>query len=118
MWRILVLFLLLPTLSHAGEVKGNAAASSETKYLTKGAHCRDGNGQRREIGEVICITASCLTWMAKCELALNNAIWRKTQEGCPTAGLYERFLRAKPEMSLRPATFNPVEVLAENRANG
>ncbi|MGR3660185.1 MAG: hypothetical protein ACU0CA_03220 [Paracoccaceae bacterium] len=110
--------MLLPTLSFAGEEKGSATASGETKYLTKGAHCRDGNGQRRELGEVICITASCLTWMAKCELVLNNAIWRKTQEGCPTAGLYERFLRVKPEISLRPTPYNPAEFLTENRANG
>ena len=67
---------------------------------------------------MICITASCLTWMAKCELALNNAIWRKTQEGCPAAGLYDRLLDLKPEMSVAPAGFDPMMMPSESMQNG
>lgn len=93
-------------------------ATTETQYFTKGAHCRDSNGQRREIGDVICITASCLTWMAKCELVLNNAIWRKTQEGCPTAGLYQRFLRVAPAMSVAPGAYKPAKILSGERTTG
>jgi hypothetical protein len=102
MWRILVIAMLLPASVFAGETENSVTSQKQTQYFTADAHCRDANGQRHEIGEVICITASCLTWMAKCELALNNAIWRKTQEGCPTAGLYDRFLDLKPEMSVPP----------------
>jgi len=51
--------------------------------------CTNAEGQRIEVGSVICITASCNTWMAKCEMTSSNrmAIWRKTQDGCPGAGL-------------------------------
>lgn len=47
--------------------------------------CTDSEGARVEIGQVICITASCITWMARCEMTSSNrmAIWRKMQDGCP-----------------------------------
>ena len=63
MWRLLVILLLLPASAIAGETKNTVTAQNQTKYFTADAHCRDSNGQRREIGEVICITASCLTWI-------------------------------------------------------
>ena len=51
--------------------------------------CTDAEGQRIDVGGVICITASCQTWMARCEMTSSNrmAIWRKTQDGCPGASL-------------------------------
>ncbi|MCG6902340.1 MAG: hypothetical protein LJE68_06615, partial [Rhodobacter sp.] len=44
---------------------------------------------RVEVGGVICVTASCTTWMARCEMAATNrmALWRKMQDGCPGAAL-------------------------------
>ena len=55
-------------------------------------YCRDATGTRHEIGQTICITASCLTWFARCDMAANNnlAMWRKLQDGCPTASLIDR----------------------------
>lgn len=52
-------------------------------------YCTNSEGQRVELGGVICVTASCTTWMARCEMAATNrmAIWRKTQDGCPGAAL-------------------------------
>jgi hypothetical protein len=108
MWRFLVIAMLLPASALAGETGNSVTTKNQTKYFTADAHCRDARGQRHELGEVICITASCLTWMAKCELALNNAIWRKTQEGCPSASLYDRFLGLKPAMSVAPAGAKPL----------
>ncbi|MBV0912987.1 hypothetical protein [Anianabacter salinae] len=70
-----------------------ASASAETKpglYSPLPGieyYCRDRDGGRREIGEVMCITASCQTWTARCEMGANNnlAMWRKLQDGCPGA---------------------------------
>lgn len=52
-------------------------------------YCTDSFGARVELGHVICVTASCQTWMARCEMAVSNgtAMWRKLQDGCPTASL-------------------------------
>lgn len=49
--------------------------------------CTDSYGERVEIGGVICVSASCQTWMARCEKAHSNgtAMWRKLQDGCPAA---------------------------------
>ena len=49
------------------------------------SYCRDGDGVRQELGAVVCITASCDTWMAKCEKFENVTIWRRIQDGCPGA---------------------------------
>lgn len=52
-------------------------------------YCTDSDGARAEIGQVICVTASCQTWMARCELAASTrmAMWRKVQDGCPAVEL-------------------------------
>lgn len=52
-------------------------------------YCRDAAGDRREVGEVMCITASCQIWTARCEMGANNnlTMWRKLQDGCPGASL-------------------------------
>lgn len=52
--------------------------------------CSGPKGERHEIGTVICITASCQTWMARCELSQNNVTWRRIQEGCPGVSLADR----------------------------
>ncbi len=54
--------------------------------------CTDGSGARVDLGGVICITASCQTWMARCEMAASNrmAMWRKLQDGCPAVSLDDR----------------------------
>ena len=49
--------------------------------------CEDANGQRYEMGALLCIRASCQTWMARCDMSLNNPTWRKVQDGCPAVGL-------------------------------
>lgn len=53
-------------------------------------YCKDANGTRFELGQVICVSASCQTWMAKCDMSQNNPTWRKISDGCPSASLMER----------------------------
>lgn len=61
-------------------------------------YCSDQDGARVEIGQVMCFTASCQTWMARCEMSRNNNVtmWRKLQDGCPGVSLPERIERLKP----------------------
>jgi hypothetical protein len=47
-------------------------------------YCTDRNGDRHELGEVLCIvSSSCQIWMGKCDMSQNNVMWRKIQDGCP-----------------------------------
>lgn len=65
--------------------------------------CTDSTGGRVEVGGVICITASCQSWMARCEMTSSNrmAIWRKTMDGCPGATLQGSVLHRL--QALKPA---------------
>ena len=89
MLRGLAVITLLPLLPIAA---GSSAEAGEFVPIPGVEYyCTDSIGVRREIGEVICVAASCQTWMARCEMSLNNPMWRKVQDGCPAAGLLERF---------------------------
>lgn len=47
-------------------------------------YCTDRNGDRVDLGGLTCIAAGCVPpYLARCEMSLNNPIWRKVQEGCP-----------------------------------
>lgn len=50
-------------------------------------YCTGSGGERYELGAIICITASCQTWTARCDMSLNIPMWRKTQDGCPAVSL-------------------------------
>ena len=50
-------------------------------------YCTDSKGARRELGALLCIRTGCREVLARCEMALNNPIWRELQEGCPAAAL-------------------------------
>ena len=88
-----IAFLLFPSLGLAGE---DAAERVDLYPPMPGVdnYCTDADGRRIEIGQVICITASCNTWMAKCDMSLNNPMWRKIQDGCPAVSLMDRLQRA------------------------
>ncbi len=96
MWRLVVLFALLPGFALAQGFK-HREKSPDAPPLPKIEYfCTDADGERREIGEVICITASCLTWLARCDMSLNNPMWRKIQDGCPGVSFFELFQGLDP----------------------
>ena len=102
MWRIFFITIALTNPALADGFK-HVEKSADAPPLPKiELYCTDATGARRELGEVICITASCQTWMAKCDMSLNNVMWRKVQDGCPTADLRER-IRSLTPPSQRPA---------------
>ncbi|RVT84096.1 hypothetical protein DXV76_10375 [Rhodobacteraceae bacterium CCMM004] len=60
-------------------------------------YCTDSTGGRVELGESICLRVDGRMFMARCEMALNNPIWRDTGEGCVSSAL------PRPETAPRPS---------------
>ncbi|GAB5378157.1 MAG: hypothetical protein AcusKO_46190 [Acuticoccus sp.] len=54
-------------------------------YAYPDCYCTDGDGRRVELGERICLTVGDRMFIARCDMSLNNPVWREEQEGCPTA---------------------------------
>lgn len=104
MWRVLILISMAATPAQAAGFKHRVKDPNAPPLPVIEYYCTDSVGARREMGEVICITASCQTWLAKCDMSLNNPMWRKIQDGCPTATaeptLIERIKRLTPKQSL------------------
>lgn len=104
----------MPGLTFAGGAKLDKEQLKAQAFRAQELFCTDATGSRRELGEIICISASCQTWMAKCDVSLNNPMWRKIQDGCPTAGIsgstgvLGRLKRLAPEMDAAASAYNPL----------
>ncbi len=103
MLKILAIFIFVPNLTFAGAAEDIAAANN----YSQGPYdyfCTGSDGARHELGEVVClINNSCTqTWLAKCDMSLNNPMWRKVQDGCPSAGLLHRFNMLQPILNTSP----------------
>ena len=65
-------------------------------------YCTDARGGRVDLGEEICLYVDGRAFMARCEMALNNPIWRDTGRGCMSSE------RAQPRQpALDPGTVDP-----------
>ncbi|WP_379561112.1 hypothetical protein [Psychromarinibacter halotolerans] len=91
MYRALALLLLAPGLATAQDAFRGYEPLPGVEY-----YCTDDHGARKELGDVICITAGCDTWMARCDMSLNNPTWRRIQDGCPGVSLYDRIKTMQP----------------------
>jgi len=100
MLRLLISVILFPGVAFAQTTLKGADGSfvpmPGVEYF-----CTDTNGDRRELGEVTCITAgSCLQMIARCDMSANSPMWRKIQEGCPAAAastsILDRLNAVKP----------------------
>lgn len=54
---------------------------------TGDCYCTDRQGARVELGETICLTVDGKSFMAQCQMSLNNPMWRKISDGCPSSQL-------------------------------
>ena len=45
-------------------------------------YCTDEIGERREMGEIICINIHGREFLARCEMSLNSPTWRDLRTGC------------------------------------
>ena len=64
-----------------------AAADVAAEGRTIPCYCRDGHGGQVELGQEICLFVDGRAFMARCEMALNNPIWRDTGAGCVSSHL-------------------------------
>ena len=59
-----------------------AYADVKSKGRVIECFCTDKTGARVELGEMICLQVDGRMFMARCEMSLNNPMWREVQEGC------------------------------------
>ena len=52
-------------------------------------YCTDSKGERVELGEKICLHVDGKSFMAQCQMSLNNPMWRKVSDGCLSSSLGE-----------------------------
>ncbi|WP_424929341.1 hypothetical protein [Amaricoccus tamworthensis] len=45
-------------------------------------YCTDQTGSRVEMGAVICLHVDGRAFLARCEMSLNNPMWRELKTGC------------------------------------
>lgn len=45
-------------------------------------YCTDTSGARVELGETICLTVDGRSFQARCEMMLNNPMWREVGSDC------------------------------------
>ena len=58
-------------------------------------YCTDTQGDRVELGEVICLFVDGRAFLARCEMSLNNPMWRETGETC-VSSLLDRLKAIEP----------------------
>lgn len=71
------LFLTIIFVCAATFVQGKDA---EVKWPD--CYCTDKIGTRVELGTVVCMTVGGRNFIARCEMSLNNPMWRELSKGC------------------------------------
>jgi len=59
-----------------------ASAQDKAQAKTVECYCTDKTGKRVEMGETICLQVDGRSFMAQCQMSLNNPMWRKVSDGC------------------------------------
>ena len=77
MKRFAILFLLTSPALADGTYNGKAVD----------CYCTDSSGGRVELGEKICLHVDGKSFMAQCQMSLNNPMWRKVSDGCLSSSL-------------------------------
>ncbi|MEM8631147.1 MAG: hypothetical protein AAGF74_07915 [Pseudomonadota bacterium] len=78
--RSIALLLALLAAPAAADVKTSQGKTIE-------CYCTDKTGQRIELGQTICMQVDGRMYMARCEMSLNNPMWREMQQGCLSSEL-------------------------------
>ncbi len=74
MMRYVILFILAFATPLAADVTQNGK--------TVDCYCTNSTGERVELGEMICLQVGGRSFMAQCQMSLNNPMWREVSEGC------------------------------------
>ena len=52
-------------------------------YSYPDCYCTDSKGQRVDMGRTACLIIGSRRVLARCDMSVNNPIWREESEGCP-----------------------------------
>jgi len=52
-------------------------------YSYPDCYCTDSDGKRVEMGQRACLRIGSRRFTARCDMSVNNPIWRQETEGCP-----------------------------------
>lgn len=55
---------------------------SKGKAVWPDCFCTDGAGARVEMGDTSCLTVGGRQYLARCEMSLNNPMWREIAKSC------------------------------------
>ncbi len=59
-----------------------SALSGEGKAKYPDCYCTDKVGARVELGTMVCMKVGGRDFIARCEMSLNNPMWREIRQGC------------------------------------
>jgi hypothetical protein len=71
-----------------------AALGQEAKIPYPDCYCTDKTGARVEMGTMICLEVGGRDFIARCEMSLNNPMWREIKQGCLSSQLQQPALDA------------------------
>ena len=74
--RIWIILLVLALPSYADGIYNGK---------TVDCYCTDRTGERVELGDTVCLHVDGKSFMAQCQMSLNNPMWRKVGDGCITS---------------------------------
>ncbi len=97
MRRYFLFTLVISLLCAWGAQAQESKFKKRPRHLFKQPDCYCTNrGIRIELGDFSCLYVDGTAYLAQCQMALNNPIWRKIQDGCPTTRLENKQLASYP----------------------
>lgn len=79
-WLLSIIFICAASTVFAEEAKKPQNGKAKVKWPD--CYCTDKVGARVELGTVICMKVGGRDFMARCEMSLNNPMWREINQGC------------------------------------
>ncbi len=75
---LIALLLVAPALAGEPAVGGGVKKKGPDCYCTN-------RGVRYELGQFACLRVDGRKYLARCEMSLNNPMWREKEPSCPTS---------------------------------
>ena len=75
-----IIFILTATVALGDEYKEFKGQWPNVKWPD--CYCTDKNGVRVELGTTVCMKVDHRDFIARCEMSLNNPMWREIKQGC------------------------------------
>ncbi len=86
MHRLLRIAVILAGLAPAAGTAGEVFVPPPPKEGYSYPECQCSNrGEMLPMGALACLNVDGQTFLARCEMSLNNPTWRRVQDGCPSA---------------------------------